>query len=240
MKYIWTLFVLFTSVSMTTMVDKDESFKVEYHGALKNMMHQGDLSAQANLKDFENLKHFYALGAVAGLKGEILILDGQAYISSANGTTLRISNSFNHEAALLVHATVARWTSFEVPDSIRSYKDLEKHMERAAKDFGIDTDQPFPFLVKGILKSFNWHVINWKDGDKDHSHEKHIKSGPNGKVAEEDVEILGFYSNSHHGIFTHHSTNMHLHLKTVDNKISAHLDDLTLGEKMTLWLPALD
>ena len=49
--------------------------------------------------------------------------------------------------------------------------------------------------------------------------------------------MLGFYSNSHHAIFTHHTTNMHIHVKTVDNKIAGHVDGLTLEKGMTLKLP---
>jgi acetolactate decarboxylase len=50
--------------------------------------------------------------------------------------------------------------------------------------------------------------------------------------------MLGFYSNAHHAIFTHHMTNMHIHVKTTDNKIAGHVDDLTLGKGMILKLPA--
>jgi hypothetical protein len=53
-----------------------------------------------------------------------------------------------------------------------------------------------------------------------------------------NAAVLGFYSNSHHAIFTHHTTNMHLHLKTLDNLLAGHIDDLILGEGMTLKLPS--
>ena len=86
-------------------------------------------------------------------------------------------------------------------------------------------------------KSFDWHVINWKDGDTEHSHEKHINSGLNGTIENRQVEMLGFYSDSHHAIFTHHTTNMHIHVKTVDTKIAGHVDGLTLGKGMVLKLP---
>ena len=51
--------------------------------------------------------------------------------------------------------------------------------------------------------------------------------------------MVGFYSDAHHGIFTHHSTNMHIHMKTGDHKVAGHVDDLTLGPKMILKLPDL-
>ena len=232
----FTLTILAT-FSCATAPDTDDHFKVDYKGALKNIMHKGDLSSQANLTDFQDTEHFYALGAVENLKGEILILDSKTFISSVQDQNLSISNSFNHKATLLVYASVDKWASSTIPDNISTYEDLEKHIEQTAKDNGINTEEPFPFLINGRAKSFDWHVIDWKDGDTVHSHEKHISSGFHGTLSNKDVEILGFYSNSHHAIFTHHTTNMHLHVKTTDNKTSGHLDGMTLGQGMTLKLP---
>ncbi|MBT3962507.1 MAG: decarboxylase [Flavobacteriales bacterium] len=233
---ILTLTILAT-FSCATAPDADDHFKVEYAGALKNIMHKGDLSAQADLTEFQDTEHFYALGAVENLKGEILILDSKPFISSVQDQNLSISNSFDNNGTLLVYASVDKWASLSIPDNVSTYQDLEKHIEQTARDNGINTEKPFPFLINGRVKSFDWHVIDWKDGDTEHSHEKHISSGLHGTLSDQDVEILGFYSNSHHAIFTHHTTNMHLHVKTTDNQLSGHLDGLTLGQGMTLKLP---
>ena len=239
MKYTLLTFTILTLLLSAVVPEQGEPFKVEYKGALKNIMHKGDISAQANLKDFQNKKHLFALGAVENLKGEILILDGKPFISSVQNEELSISNSFDHKATLLVYANIDKWKSFDIPRKIVSLEALEKHIEQVAKDNGINTDEPFPLLISGVANSFDWHVINWKDGDKVHTHEKHITSGLHGTLKNQAVDILGFYSNSHHAIFTHHTTNMHLHVKTTDSKISGHLDGLTLGQGMTLQLPEI-
>ena len=83
----------------------------------------------------------------------------------------------------------------------------------------------------------DWHVINWKDGDTEHSHEKHITSGLNGTIKNQEATLLGFYSNSHHAIFTHHTTNMHIHMKLNNSEIAGHVDELILGQNMILKLP---
>ena len=44
-----------------------------------------------------------------------------------------------------------------------------------------------------------------------------------------ELEILRFYSNKHHAIFTHHTTNMQVHIKS--DKVTGHADSFTLGEK---------
>ncbi|KAA3640098.1 MAG: decarboxylase [Bacteroidetes bacterium] len=237
MKYIFLALSIVMLHSCGSIRFQGEPFTVGYNGALKQIMHQGDISAKANLQDFNYTKNLYALGAVENLKGEIQIFDGKPFISVGLEEMVLIKNTFDLNATLFVYTTVKKWHSFEVPDNISSYEDFEQYVEETAKTYGIDTDKPFPFLLEGNANSIDWHVINWKDGDTEHSHHKHITSGPHGTLTETIVEILGFYSKSHHAIFTHHTTNMHMHFKTADETLAGHLDGLTLGKGMTLKLP---
>lgn len=212
---------------------------MEYHGALKNMMHKGDISAKVKLTDFENLEHFYALGAAENLKGEIQILNSKPYNTSVVDSSLMFDNSYDKNATLLVYATVNKWNSFKIPNEIKTYEQLENFINLTAKTNEINTDEPFPFLIEGKPKYVDWHVINWKDGDMEHSHIKHINSGLNDRLSNKSVHMLGFYSNSHHAIFTHHTTNMHIHLVTTENDIAGHVDDLNLNNGMVLKLPRI-
>ena len=242
MKYLFYLLAAILIVACGTnkkrTIDNDTvNFKVEYKGALKNMMHKGDISAKADLKDFENSEHIYALGALENLKGEIQIFDSKPFNTMVADSVLTFDNLFNKKATLLVYASVIKWKSINIPADVVSYEQLEKYIEQEAEKNNLQTDEPFPFLIEGTPKSFDWHVINWKDGDTEHSHDKHISSGLNGTIENKPVEMLGFYSNSHHAIFTHHTTNMHIHVKTVDNKIAGHVDDIILGQGLILKLP---
>jgi len=239
MKLIIQLVLLLSIYSCNT----QENVLVEYKGALRDIMHKGDLSAKANLKDFENLKGLYALGAVENLKGEILILDGVPYISSCEiKDSLKINTlkkTFNTKAALLVYSQVNNWMDIKIPFDVQTYQQLEDFISAEAKHQGIDINEPFPFLINGNFDSFDWHVIDWKDGDLEHSHEKHIKAGLHGTKHNTKGTVLGFYSNKHHAIYTHHTTNMHLHIKTNENDLVAHVDDLMLGTEMILKLATM-
>ena len=239
------IIILLTIISITSCATvnreatnkETNKFKVEYYGALKNMMHKGDVTAKVDLTNFENVEHFYALGALENLKGEIQIFDSKPFNTMVLDNILKFDKTFNKKATLLVYASVKKWKSTNIPDSVVTYEQLESFIEQAAKDNKIHIDEPFPFLIEGTPKSLDWHVINWKDGDNEHSHDKHISSGLNGTIENRQVEILGFFSDSHHAIFTHHTTNMHIHLKTIDNKIAGHVDGLELGKGMILKLP---
>ena len=232
--------VLLLAACTSTEKEEINNYKVEYKGALKNAMFKGDLSAKIDLLELKTKPHLYALGAFENLKGEVQIYDSRPFNTSVEHSALVFDQTFNQKATLIVYATVEKWQNIVVPDSILTYDQFEIFVEFMANKSNLNTNEPCPFMLTGLIQSFNWHVINWQDGDTEHSHEKHRTSGLYGTVDNQEVEILGFYSNAHHGIFTHHTTNMHMHVKTSDNQLAGHMDGLTLGRKMTLLLPGVD
>jgi acetolactate decarboxylase len=237
LKYLIILLTVITFASCGSADEKASVCKVEYKGALKNMMHKGDISAKADLADYENREHFYAIGAFEDLKGEIQIFDSESFNTVVIDNVLTFDKSFDKKATLLVYASVSKWKSIIIPDNVVTYEQFESFIDKAAEENQLNMAEPFPFLLEGTPKSFDWHVINWKDGDMEHSHDKHVSSGLHGTIKERQLEMLGFYSTFHHTIFTHHTTNMHIHVKTHDNKMAGHVDALTLGKGMILKLP---
>ena len=221
------------------MTQTHTDYQVQYQGSLKSIIHQGNIVARVDLTDFKNIPHLFALGARKHLQGEILIMNEKPFISYVQNNEMVIDTSYNHEATLFVYASVDKWTSTPIPGTISSMTELEQYIESVAKDQNIDTAKPFPFRLEGQAISVDWHVIDWEVGDTVHTHKKHRRSGLHGRITEKPVEIVGFYSNSHHGIFTHKHTNMHAHVKTTDNKISGHIDDFVPGDDMILFLPEI-
>lgn len=213
---------------------------VEYFGQLRLIMQEADISAQADLQKFAGDEHLYALGAFENLKGEILILGGESYSTRSIDDQVEFVNAFEERATLLVTARVENWQEVHIPETDLNYQDLEKIIQKKAGEYGIDTSQPFPFMVEGNFGGVEWHVIDWPEGDKNHTHERHKTTGPHGTITDSDVKILGFWSDSHHGIFTHHTTNMHLHFVTEDGKLAGHVDNLNDGNELILYLPQID
>ncbi len=210
--------------------------EVKVTGALKMIMHQGDLSSKISLDTLKGYRHLYALGAAEDLKGEIQILDSKVWNTLVSNEKIEFDKELNGNAALLVYSDVSEWQQIELVKSMVN-AELEIDIARVASKIDLDIENPFPFLIKGNIKSLNWHIIDWKKGDTIHSHQKHINSGLSGEIKEREVEILGFYSDRHKTIFTHHSTNMHLHFKTEDGLLASHVDDVIKGEGMELYLP---
>jgi acetolactate decarboxylase len=212
------------------------TYHVQHRGALSTIMHEGDLRAVIALDSLKHLPNLYALGAMENLKGEILIYDGEAIVASVQDNTVHVTRDFEHKAALLVYAQVARWREIKIPEGVQSMKALESFIAQSAKQRGLKQDAPFPFLLRGAI-NVDWHVVDWAEGDAVHTHAKHKASGLHGKLEQQPVEILGFYSEQHRGIFTHRDSNAHLHVKTVAGGLAAHVDGLKLNGEASLLLP---
>ena len=114
------LFILITSCNPKS----TPSFKVDYKGALKNMMHKGDISAKADLLELKETEHLYALGALENLEGEIQIFDSKSFNTSVIDSSLSFDNSFDKKATLIIYASVDKWKSISIPDNIVSYDQL--------------------------------------------------------------------------------------------------------------------
>ena len=237
MLWIKRLLLLFIGLTFWSCEQK-ENPPVQIYGALFEIMHKGDLSSKISLNQFDNDANIFALGALKDLEGEILILDSKPFISyETSNRELGISNDYNHEAALYVSTVVNNWTELKLPTNVNSTEQLEKYIEEISSDNHINIEEPFPFLIKGVSSEVNWHIINWDSKDTVHSHQKHIESGLSGVLEDTPMTILGFYSKNHKTIFTHHSTYIHMHFLTDDEKIAGHVDDIIFGDNQTLYLP---
>lgn len=227
------LAILLCSFNLTLAADVD----VGYAGSFKNIMHRGDISSKFSLSQLKDRDHIYALGAVENLKGEIQIFDGVSFVTFAEDGTLHFDNTFQRDAALIVYAQVPEWKEIHIPGEIMTRDEFEIYLQKVAVENGLDIEKPFPFLIAGTPIFIDWHVIDWKKGDMQHSHSKHITSGPHGRLEGAEALVLGFYSNKHKGIYIQHATNVHMHFKTIDNKLAGHVDDIELGKDMILKLP---
>lgn len=237
-KLTYIIVLVFFTIAFSSCRDKESktlSTEVKHSGALRTIM-SGNIQSVISLDTLSKMKNLYALGAVDNLKGEIQIFDSRPSNSFVVDSSLQIKDSYNLKASLLVYAEIEAWDSFQI-ENIKTKSDFEKQIFKIATDIGIDIEKPFPFLLEGTIASIDWHVINWKDGDTIHNHKKHKESGLNGTLHNREVQIIGFYSTKHKAVFTHHTTNMHMHFKTNDGSIAGHIDDLLLENSITLKLP---
>jgi acetolactate decarboxylase len=205
--------------------------EVKVSGAMKNVMMNGHLNI-----DTLNKVHLYGLGPVAGLKGEIMVLDGKVFSTSKDRGELLNQQDKVSKAALLVYSNVEKWKPVIISIVINSYAELEKLVENTAKANGYDTEIPFAFKIELLPEKISYHVIDWKEGVV-HTMENHKQFAYEGQFAKSGTILLGFYSKHHQSIFTHHTTYMHVHLLDEKTKTVGHLDDLQVKGQIMIYLP---
>lgn len=209
--------------------------EVKVAGAMNTIMRQGYLQAHADLDTFvkENL---YGLGPVEELKGEILVLNGEIF--SSEKTNKHIINKRNKvsKAAMLVYSHVKTWKAVKVEANVKNYAELENLIGVTAKKNGYDTTVPFVFKIEAEAKTVSYHIIDWKKREQ-HTMENHKQFAYSAKTENSSWVFLGFYSTHHHSIFTHHTTNVHVHLMDEKTKRVGHLDNLELKTNIIMYFP---
>ena len=206
---------------------------VKIASAMKNVMWKGELEGKIKLDSISNKNNLYGLGPLEGLQGEILINDGVSYISKVKtNKSMQVETSFNVSAPFFVSAEVKQWQEIKLPDSIRNIEHLEIFIDKKTKD----RKRPFAFKLKGRVKSAKIHVQNLPEGTMVSSPKEAHQGQVNYYLKDNNVEIIGFFSTEHQGVFTHHDSYLHMHLITQDETMMGHLDDVDFG-KMTIYFP---
>ncbi len=200
---------------------------------MKNVMWKGELAGIIDLDTIKNRKGLYGLGPVSYLRGELLINDGITYISKVlPDDSMIVEKSRAIDAPFFVYGNVQEWTTIDLPDSIKTIKDLEVLLDEQTKD----RKRPFVFKLTGQITRATIHIQNLPKGSQVSSPQEAHQGQVNYLLKSEGVEIIGFFSTHHQGIFTHHDSYLHMHLITNDQRKMGHLDEVEFGQ-MKLWLP---
>jgi len=208
---------------------------VQVVGAMKNVMWKGELGGTINLDTIKNKIGLYALGPIEYLTGELLIIDGESYASSVmTDSTMAIQETYKVKAPFFVYANQTEWNIENLQPDIRTIKDLEAFINKVTVDF----KRPFVFKLKGYVDAAEIHIQNLPKGSKVRSPEEAHVGQTNYSLENSEVEIVGFFSTEHKGVFTHHDSNVHMHLITTDRKKMGHLDNVSFGKgTVKVYLP---
>jgi acetolactate decarboxylase len=221
---------------------------VEFVGEQKDVFVTGKASSVVSLEDLAGRKGLYAMGPIDGMDGEITVFDSKPYITKVRGSDYVADNTWKHGAFFLVWAEQMKWKDIPVPNTVRGYVDLQQFVKAQAEAAGIDVTRPFPFLLSGAPVEIKWHINVDRTEGKPITKESFAMSKQPFTIKNEPVDILGFYSEHHAGVFLTKYTPVikegsgmenaiHIHVVSRTSKASGHIDDITLGEGMVLRLP---
>jgi acetolactate decarboxylase len=203
-------------------------------GALKDIMQGGDLSAKISLDTLHLSNTTYGLGVAESLEGEIVIIEGKCFRSSIEGQKVLTHQEFNTKAAMLVRTEVKDFSHNTEMPKITSIQELEERLK--IEGGKLYNEKPFSFLIKSRMSTVDYHIIDWREG-AEHSSSNHKQFATLGTFVDEDVIIVGFYSDNHQGIFTPHSTNVHMHVYNPSKNVVGHVDGIMSTRTIKILLP---
>lgn len=242
------ILVMIIVTAYAAIVGSKKEGLVEYVGAQKDIFVSGKASSVVSLEDLAGRKGLYAMGPIDGLDGEITIFDSKPYITQVRGTDYSMDNTLKHGAFFLVWTEQTKWQDVPVPNTVKGYVDLQTFVKAQAQAAGIDVTKPFPFLLAGTPVEIKWHINVDRTEGKPITKELFVKSKAPFVTKNEPVDIIGFYSDHHVGVFLAEyapaikegsgmNNAIHIHLVSRTSKASGHIDDITMAEGMVLRLP---
>ena len=191
-----------------------EAPEVSSWGALKSVLREGQTQGRVELAEAV-APGTWGLGAVEGLGGEVLVEDGVVWLSRA--VSPEAVGPAEHpgpgeQATLLALSRVEAWGESELP-AVSDLGALEEEVRSAAVAQGLDTDQPFLFVVEGMTAALELHVLNGAcpfasppPAPEQMPYRAALDSTP--------VLLVGVYAEGSAGVLTHHGSSSHVHVLT--------------------------
>jgi len=231
--FILLIFLCFSCKPNTKEQENNTYADVVSIAAMKDVMWKGELFSKIQLDTVNPKNGLYGLGPEVFLRGEILINNGKTYVSRVlTDSTMTVKEIPDAAAPFFVYANVNDWNEIKLPSSVKSIKDLEVFIDSKTKH----QKRPFAFKLDGSISKATIHIQNLPKGTKVSSPKEAHQGQINYTLEKEEVEIIGFFSTEHQGIFTHHDSYLHMHLITKDKTKMGHLDHVVFNE-MSLLLP---
>ena len=213
-------------------------FGVRAYGVFRDMAQGRDYRPKVGLGAVKADGATDAVGALAGLRGEITMLDGRFFVSYGGGCA-DCAPPHEEKATLLATGKVAHWAEpIALPETLKG-KALESFIVDKAKAAGLDTAKPFPVRLKGTLVDVSMHVLKAPN-------EKFTGHGSAHPMAEQDEimaaampgDVVGFYAPPVlSGIISHPGEPFHFHWVDEARTRTAHIDAFGMAKGALLSLP---
>ena len=238
MKTVISVALLSCVLSACASSGPEPAFEVSCWGTMREVLREGDDRARVPLARVVE-KGTWGVGALAGLEGEVTVIDGKAHVAKVvdEGLYLR-SMRPRDEASLLVLASVQGWTASSMVQT-RTLSDLEHLIAKRVESMGFDaSNAPLPIRIEGDFDELSLHVIDGAcpiadpDGSPPWRHQCEGVTGT----------LVGIYAEGQEGKLTHHARRLHLHalVETAEGRVlSGHVDEAAVGEGAQLMLPRI-
>ncbi|MBI5850026.1 MAG: hypothetical protein HZB39_03150 [Planctomycetes bacterium] len=212
---------------------------VEQFGGMREVMREKHVEPRVRLADLGLGTHTIAVGALAGLAGEVTADAGAWSIATASESTVMVTlDAAVHAATLLTFAHVAAWDEFVVDEPLDE-DTLGRRIAQRIAAAGGDPSRPWPLRVIGVADDLSLHVIR---GDCPHAGDEATPAFRWQAPAGTAVVLVGFRAPNAAGLLTHHGTEFHLHALTNRDgvSLSGHVDRFRIAPGARVQLAATE
>ena len=258
MRHSYSLLIATMTLAASAAIAQVQDFK--HYGNFKHMTQSGETKGQVFLSELPSAAGVWGVGALAGLKGEIIQIDGKLLVSLGTDPKGAVRPpTANDSAVLWASAKVTDWDSVKVPTDMTQGQ-FEAFVTQQATSSKLDLTQPFIFRVTGHYAHLIWHVVTGErpsgDAPQKNGHGAsaasggHTGHGGHGGHANAQSgmklfrsplsagQLVGVYSGDKlEGMITHPGEKFHLHYIDNDLKVSGHVDQYTVKAGSELLLP---
>lgn len=200
--------------------------EVKTWGSMREVLREGDARGRVDVVEAVG-RNSLAVGALAGLEGEITVVEGIATVALGRSGEIRPARA-GDEAALFVLADVPSWRKVALAEGSHDLDSLEDAIAAALERAGFDLALPIPVRVRGLARHVSCHVIAGACPIA-------RPEGPAPRRSEEtdvEVELVGVFAEGRAGELTHHTNRSHLHV--LGKGMMGHLDAIELTNAVLL------
>jgi acetolactate decarboxylase len=188
---------------------------------MRDVMWKGDLKGKIET-DSLKYKETYGLGPIEFLKGEIVVFEGQTFVS-------KVIDSISHEvnkvpsvsAPFFVYSTNSDLKVVEFNSENVTLKELEEYINSLYKDY----DQPLLIRIDGLFDNIKVHSVNLTEGKKVSTPDEAHQGLTQYNFKNISGSLIGFFSRNHKAVFTHHDSFFHAHFISDDREVLGHIDE---------------
>jgi len=222
---------IFFALLLASCTKPTPNSSIKVVGEMRDVMWKGNLKGKI-ATDSLNSKEIYGLGPIEFLKGEIVIFEGQSYVS-------KVVDSISHEvfkvpsasAPFFVYTTNTNLKVVELTPANYSLKGIEEHINSLYNNY----DQPLLIRIDGVFNTMKLHSVNLPDGQKVSSPDEAHQGLTQYDFKNIFGSLIGFFSRHHKAVFTHHDSFFHAHFISDDRKVLGHIDETDFNSsKVTL------
>lgn len=207
------------------------SSSIEVVGQMRDVMWKGELAGKISTDSLGD-SNAYGLGPIEYLSGEVLLFEGQTFISKVIDSAIhRVTPVSAVKAPFFVYSKESHLNSISVEPLELSLKSTEELIDTLYFDY----NKPLLVRIDGVFQEVTLHSVNLPEGSSVSSPEQAHKGLTQYSYKNINGSIIGFFSRKHKAIFTHHDSFFHAHFISDDRKIMGHVDSVLFNSENTTF-----